>query len=135
MNLKRMADQYRDQLMATGIRAREEVAEVVAVPEYYRHIGYAQAYLHGWYVKLSKAHGSEKGLEDLKMSWTTLVELNRLTRPYHRRHENVPVEMYDQVLELARKAQGYLEQFLKKLPLVTEECLTYAVQTSGIQLK
>lgn len=129
-----MAIRYRVQLYLTGERAKEEVAAVVARPEYCRGIGNAQAYLHGWYVKLSKALGSENGLEELKKSWTTLSELNKFVRPHHRRRENIPVEKYDRILELIRTAQNQLNRFLQDLPQVTEKCLTHAVNNSGIEL-
>jgi len=131
-----MADEYRRQLELTGMRALSEVAEVVLRPDHYWKIGNAQAYLHGWYVKLSRALGNEKGLEDLKKSWMTLAELNKLCLPYYQRcREQIPVEMRDPVLKLAMLAQSQLDRFLKKLPRVTEKCLTHAVRTSGIRLR
>lgn len=141
MNLKRMADSYRFQLMATGKRARMELIGLDVNSVNVSSVGSACAYLRGWYVKLSKALGSEEDLKDLKRSLVAVDELKKLVRLMRESERESPLvdtaifKQYEQAQIELKMAQVHLRDFLLKLPDVIEKCLTHAVRTSGIKLR
>lgn len=131
MNIKRMADQYRAQVSATGEGCRERLEEVAKDLTWAHCVAYARAYLRLMYCRLEKALGKKEGLGDLEKSWQKLVQMGKI---HHRLHRKNPVGRDLECLrKLIGQASEHLERFLKKLPELIEESLRRSVRESGIK--
>jgi hypothetical protein len=127
MNIKRMADGYRERILGTGQDVKEEFDQVKK--DYYR-IDSLQHRLGTWKACLKRA-----GIEDLKLlesSWQIVRQVNQEVRfgkrKYHQR--TVTKENFSQI----KIAEKEFDKFLKVLPELLEQALTRAVRESGIRL-
>ena len=130
MNIKRMADQYRDQVKSTGATMRHKVfgdysQEIFVYKKTY--IGEARTDIKRWYNHLRKALGSEKDLKELQKVWECLVRLSKLCGKS---------EKFDDKRQLIlTEIKNQMNKFLDKLPRLIEKSLTRAVRESKIRLR
>ncbi len=129
MNIKRMADQYRAQVMGTGLSFSTHMLLNLPGDSCKKiFIGEYRTDIKRWYNHLKRALGSEKDLKELRKVWQCLVKLSELCE------ENTESLNPKRQLIL-KKIQELMNKFLEKLPLLIEKSLTRAVRESGIRLR
>lgn len=129
MNIKRMADEYRDRVKCTGIYLENDINRNLPTYSYHKTIiGEYRTNIKRWYNHLQKALGSEKDLKELQKVYELLVELSRLCG------ENTET-LYKERRLIVEKIQDQMKKFLEKLPELIEKSLTRAVRESGIRLR
>lgn len=131
MNIKRMADKYRQQVTNTGIRAKAHV-EGVLLEDYgcYGDITDACRYLGQWYLKLKKSLGGEKDLKSLRLSWETIKRMKRVFRADKLR--GLTDADMKRLKNLSDTALRQFDRFHKNLPKLIEKSLRRSVRESGI---
>jgi len=129
MNIKRMADEYRAQVMSTGKSLRNDINQHL-LPDSHRKIliGEYRTNIRRWYNHLLRALSSEKDLKELMRVYMLLVKLSKLCG---KNTEN----LYTKRRVVVEEIQKHMERFLEKLPHLIEKSLTRAVRESGIRLR
>lgn len=127
MNIKRMADQYRDQVKSTGKSLMDDIFEMELSKDSLQKILIRElrTKIKRWYNHLRKTLDSERDLKKLLNVWKCLFKISKI---YEGTEENVRQHM----LLIVRNDMG---DFLEKLPRLIEKSLTRAVRESGIRLR
>lgn len=133
MNIKRMAEKYREQVSGTGEHAKRELEDLVKDSFSDWRVDSACRYLRQWYLHLKKALGKEKSLRELQRSWEKLNEMKEVLRR-NKKKEIICDKEKELLRVLAGVASERLNRFLKNLPCVIEESLRHSVRESGIRL-
>ncbi len=128
MNIKRMADEYRDQVKHTGLTLKSDIDQYLFETSYHKGItGEYRTRIKLWYNHL-RVNLSKKDLKELLTVWEYLVKLSKLCE------ENT--EDLNPKRELIfEKIQEHMNKFLEKLPRLIEKSLTRSVRESGIRLR
>lgn len=127
MNIKRLADQYREQVTKTGQNAQKEMKRFFGCEDLNVHyFSSVIAYLRNWERHFKKSlPENTRRLENLNDAWKFLkkaqVRFNENGRSYG-------TYMY------IGRASKSLDKFLTHLPDVIEESLTESIKNSGIKL-
>lgn len=124
-----MADEYRIQVMNTGLDLKDSInRHLLEYSSYKNIIGQYRTNIKRWYNHLRKALKSEKDLKELQKVWWCLVKLSELCGE---NTEGLNPERQFIVEEI----QKYMNKFLEKLPRLIEKSLTRSVRESGIRLR
>jgi predicted translin family RNA/ssDNA-binding protein len=122
MNIKRMANEYRNQVKGTGNQLLKEINNLTPWSCFHHH----RTDIKRWYNHLQKALGSEKDLKKLLSVWEGLVKISKIPEGTEK----------DKYQCLFSEVQNQMKDFvLKKLPSLIEKSLTRSVRESGIRLR
>jgi hypothetical protein len=133
MNIKRMAREYRLQVMGTGQHIRDRIRfllTLVSKTEAFDHhdVAAVRRLVRGRYNSLHRSLGSGKDLKGLYLCWATLKNMSRIVR----QREKDGTKSRAGLVADAQAALGHFDIFYKKLPEVVEKSLIRSVLKSGI---
>lgn len=135
MNIKRMADEYRDRVMSSVRSLRSEILDEKSKPphlHYKGHLSIPRMRVRRCYHFLHRSFGSEKDIKELQKVWECLVKINGRCNG---RYEEDPENLDPQSQLIFDEAVAHLDKLLEKLPRLIEKSLTRAVRESGIRLR
>ncbi|MFA5934439.1 MAG: hypothetical protein WC827_00935 [Candidatus Paceibacterota bacterium] len=131
MDIKKMADEYRDRVMSSVRSLKTMILDEKSEPPHLHYRG--RLSIPRMCVKrshrfLRQSFGSEKDIKELQKVWECLVRINNLS-------EEDPEKLNPQCQLIFDEAVTHLDKLLKKLPRLIEKSLTRAVRESGIRLR
>jgi hypothetical protein len=129
MNINRMANEYRTQIMRTGENIMDNIKrDFPRVSDNKTSVGQIRTNIKRWYNHLHRALGSEKDLKELLLVWECFVKLSELCDK-NTISSNLKCDM------IFGKAIKHMDRFFKKIPRLIEKSLTRSVRESGIHLR
>ncbi|MDD4803582.1 MAG: hypothetical protein PHN69_00155 [Candidatus Pacebacteria bacterium] len=136
MNIKRMADEYRDRVMSSVRSLKSMILDEKSEPPHLHYKGrlsIPRMCIKRCYRFLYRSFGSEKDIKELQKVWECLVKINQ--KGINRLSEKDSEKLNPQSQLIFDEAVAHLDKLLEKLPKLIEKSLTRAVRESGIRLR